>query len=219
VIFEGQASPEIIDSLTKRLEALSVPQKSAAFQVYASLTQGVWETFSMMRQVCANDLWNVVLETLYAALPGAMILSLAVRNLRRSVEEKSWLLRSSKYALFLASGLGPVFILALAFDTSRLASFSTLTALLTIGLLPSRQEHTDQESVRFMSAYILAIVAYLAFPILDLHPWNAQALNIRRVSVICSPCAAMGVGFGDYINRRRTPEERASFDSNVDYGN
>ncbi len=218
VISEGRASPGIIESLTSHLKAVGVPQESAVFQVRASLTQGVSQTILLMRQIWANNLLNAILETIYAALPGVLILSAALPNLSRRIAGRSRLVKIMLSLLFLMSGLGPVFLLALAFDTSRLASFSTLTALLTVGLLFSA-DSADRGNSRLTSAYVLAAIAYLAFPILDLHPWYAQAINIRRVSPVCGPCARAGLGIADFINRRRTSEERAVFDTNPDYGN
>jgi hypothetical protein len=219
VIYEGHASPALIDSLIKHLEALGVGHESATFQVRASLTQGVVQTISMMRHVLADDASNAIMETLYGASTGAIILCLAFPNFRRSVAGRDLYYRCFAYALFLASGLSPVFLLALAFDTSRLASFSTLTALVTVGLFSFKNERAHQNSLGLKPAYALAALAYLACPIMDLHPWYAQPVNLRRVSFVCSPCGKLGLAFADLINRKRTAQQRIVIDSDTDYGN
>jgi hypothetical protein len=215
LVLEGAHPGEAaLRDLAARLVRAGIPPAIASDQVHRSLTQSLAGSLRVMHAMWSRNGPNCALGAAYAAWPGVLILALGWPALRQLPGHQAW--RWACRALYLAAGAGPLATLALAFDVSRLASYTALTALLALWQLPARPARPLRPALAGLC--VLTSTAYLAFPLLDIHPWYTRAINLAPIAAICPPCAGLGRASADFFNRALPAAQRRGLDTDPAYG-
>ena len=204
--------------ILQRLVLAGLPLADATTQLDTALSQTIAGSASTMYAAWSRHFLNGVLGILYAGLPGGIIMLLGWSAASAWIAARvfSGAGRALLLALYAAACLGPVALLALAWDLSRIASFTTLTAAMTVSLVG---RHRDLHASRPLVAVSCAIAGfYLCLPVANLYFDYGRALNTAPIAQACRPCAQAGGVAIDFFNRGLSQDARASIDTDAKYG-
>ena len=216
ILFTNGAAPDLV---TKMVAAGFDPTVATA-QIQLSLQQGVANSFHTQLASWHAFGLDSALAVLYSALPGLLILLLFAPQIGAEITSRSqdvWA-RLALVVLCLGSGFAGLAVLAIAFDLSRIASFTTLTCFLTVGAL--LRDGAVRSSGRGLWPICGAAVAFYALlPLCMLHFGSGQIINAAFVRRLCPPCTALGIKAIDAYNYAEPADIRRRADENPIFGN
>ncbi len=206
--------------LPDRLVQFGLTAQEAQHQVHETLVRSVPGWLSVMAGIWRHDYVNAGIGLAYAVVPGLLILLLAAPRARLAILARTPhpQARRALTGLYIASGLAGCGLLLLALDLSRIVSFTTLTALLTTTMLPADAGNRPAGK-QLAAASCLCALLYALAPAVDLHFAFGRVLNLVRVSSVCPACAAAGVSFIDFYDRRLSPDAVQRMEKDPALGN
>jgi len=200
------------DLIAKLVGAGVVPMV-ARNEVKLFLHQGMVGALLLMKHKWAAYSINGIVGALYFSIPAIFIMIVGFPTVKNHVKENNYP-HTIKYIVFLSyifSCLGALILLSVAFDLSRIASFTTLTAFVTATCLMGS---TFIDNNRFVSLLAAGIaLCFTGLPICNLYFDYGREINLRMIENVCPPCAASGVSFIDFFNRDLPTRSRAALDS------
>jgi len=198
--------PDLVLSMVR----IGLSPQTATAQATTSLNQSFLSSVLAMQKQWETYPVNGALGILYAGLPGMILSVIFWRNANDVITRRTSNVfgQAALHILYFGSCLGAIAVLIIAWDLSRMVSFTTLTALLTGTTLPaSKITATPKRWVIW-----LIPIAFALLPVNTLYFDYGRAINTDRLRLVCSPCADIGVRLIHFYNRNLTPEAKASID-------
>ena len=205
--------------LQDRLVAAGLSAADAQQQIAVSLHQGLGQAMTRMQVVWASHTLNGVLGIAYAGLPGFCILWLGLPSAWRWIAARAPTRRgrSLRLALYAAACLGPIALLAIAWDLARLASFTTLAAFITVSLTLESVSAAPARSAMGLSA--VSAACFVLLPVMNLYFDYGRCIRLQMAGEVCPVCAGAGVAMIDFYNRDLPATRRFLIDRDRAYGN
>jgi hypothetical protein len=194
-------------ALVHALERVGFSPEAAHAQIAEALSRSLGAWLVMLVVLWRDNMLNAGIGLVYACVPPGLILVLGAPRVGRAIMRRTehLLARRALWALYVASGFGAVLLLAIAIDLSRIASFTTLMAFLTVTLIPfeapAQVAEPAREGWRLPAVCAAVVVAYTLMPVFDLHFGFGRVVNLARVGFVCPPCAGAGRTLLGYYDR------------------
>jgi hypothetical protein len=200
----GHAPGDAIETLAQQLVAVGETPAEALHQARWRLTQTTSDDFATVSALWRAFWLNGLIGLAYATTPALVMCVLGYPRLVAAMRgtAPAWR-RAALNGLYAAACFSPLGILLIAIDLSRLAGFTSLTALLTLFSLPPAQLPRAGRSI---SACIVAV--FMLLPVYCLHLQYAYAVHLRLISPVCPICARGFVGALNFYNRGQSKATR-----------
>jgi len=207
------------EAVLHRLVSAGLSPETAAQQLDLYIGHGTISALRVMALKWVNHPLNGLLGLAYATLPGLCIMWLGLPFARRAIAQVApagWyrVMLTVFYAGSCLSGIG---VLLLAWDLSRIGSFTTLTAFMT-AILVMRTAQAEMDA-RAATLSLAIGMGFAMLPVFNLYFEAGWPVRMNLISAICRPCASASLDFIDMFNRDLTPEARLRADTDPVYGN
>ena len=215
VLFSNRPSPDMLG----RLVSAGLSPTAAGQQLDLYLGHGTLGVLGVMARKWASHPLNGLLGLAYGALPGACITWLGLPFALRAIARASlsrWY-RATLIGGYFAACMSGVAVLALAWDLSRIASFTSLTAFITVTLL--MRTTRAETNLRAVVVGVAICICFAVLPVFNLYFESGWPVRMNMLSFVCAPCASASLDFMDVYNRDLSRDERMRTDTDPVYGN
>ena len=206
------------DDTLQHLVATGMTLPDATESMETALHQTISGSVGRMYGVWSTHFFNGLLGVVYAGVPGGVIMLVGwpAAAARVATRFPAGAQRALLMASYAAACLGPIALLALAWDLTRIVSFTTLTAAMTVALVGRQQQLRAGKTIAVVSCLVATV--YLCMPIMNMYFDYGRALNTAPMARICSPCAHAGIAATDFFNRGLTQKARLTIETDPRYG-